>query len=309
MNAWVLGLTLIIAVAALTLAVSAERRTANLRRRLRRLSTESAREHEHLLWSTRRLLDRIVGDMPASAGQQGVGQRKLPKAAGMEDVFVLACLPDAPGTFLEVGAYDGLWHSNSYLLESLGWKGVLIEPIPQRADECRANRPGSVVVQAACGPAGCSGQIELQVVEERGGGEGKRSFVSTHPGHIRLLNMQSLGTTTVKVPLITVDQAIGDHFLHIDVAFIDVEGAELGLLQGFSLSRFKPRLLLVEDNTFGHETHVLSYLGEQGYQPVGWIRQNRIYTRINDAAFSNHVRALCPSQYPPSEEPLWVNTK
>jgi FkbM family methyltransferase len=299
MNDWVTGFALLLAGAALALALRADQRAGNLRRRLRRLSTESTREQEHLLWSTRRLLDSIV-----KAGKPG---HPLPQAAGMEDVFTLACFADQPpGTFLEVGAYDGIWHSNSYLLEAMGWKGVLIEPIPERAAECRTNRPGSVVVQAACGPMGCSGEIELQVVQEKGKGEGKRSYVDTHPGHIRLLNMQALGTSSVRVPLITVDSAIGAHFDRIDVAFIDVEGAELGLLKGFSLNTYKPRLLIVEDNTFGHEADVLNYLGTQGYQPVGWIRQNRVYTRTDDAVFAEHARGLCPSQHPPADEPLWT---
>ena len=36
-----------------------------------------------------------------------------------------------PGIFLEAGAHDGWTGSNTYWLEvSLGWSGILIEPVP-----------------------------------------------------------------------------------------------------------------------------------------------------------------------------------
>ncbi len=45
--------------------------------------------------------------------------------------------PAFSGVFMEVGANDGLHGSNSKLLESRGWHGFLVEPIPRLADFCR----------------------------------------------------------------------------------------------------------------------------------------------------------------------------
>ena len=46
------------------------------------------------------------------------------------------------GFFIEIGAYDGLYLSNSYFFEQLGWRGLLVEPLPEKAAACRRNRPG-----------------------------------------------------------------------------------------------------------------------------------------------------------------------
>ena len=54
------------------------------------------------------------------------------------------------GTFVEAGANDGIRQSNTYYLEKvLGWKGVLVEPMPELASLCSQRRPGSIVVNAA----------------------------------------------------------------------------------------------------------------------------------------------------------------
>lgn len=45
------------------------------------------------------------------------------------------------GYFIEVGAHDGLYWSNTYFLEkALNWDGLLIEPIKQQYEKCKKNR-------------------------------------------------------------------------------------------------------------------------------------------------------------------------
>jgi len=34
------------------------------------------------------------------------------------------------GVFVDVGAYDGLTHSNTIGLAAMGWRGICIEPVP-----------------------------------------------------------------------------------------------------------------------------------------------------------------------------------
>src|SRR5262249_27061414 len=50
------------------------------------------------------------------------------------------------GTFVECGANDGLYASNTaYFEKHRGWTGLLVEPVPQLYRRCVRNRPNSRV--------------------------------------------------------------------------------------------------------------------------------------------------------------------
>jgi hypothetical protein len=53
----------------------------------------------------------------------------------------------------------------------------------------------------------------------------------------------------------------------IDFISIDVEGHEYEVLQGFTLKRWKPKILVIEDNSNRSDPLVRAYLGAQGYIP------------------------------------------
>src|SRR5690349_2843700 len=70
------------------------------------------------------------------------------------DRKLAAYLPERDGVFLEAGAFDGFWGSNTYWFERFrGWSGVLVEPIPQFAALARKERPRSRVFQCALVPS------------------------------------------------------------------------------------------------------------------------------------------------------------
>ena len=48
------------------------------------------------------------------------------------------------GFFVEIGASDGIHFSNTYLLESkYNWKGICVEPLPDKFLNLCSNRPNS----------------------------------------------------------------------------------------------------------------------------------------------------------------------
>src|SRR3990167_3911424 len=60
---------------------------------------------------------------------------------GRVEIKILPYLKDIEnGFFVEAGALDGLFMSNTKLLEDLGWNGILIEPSLKAAEKCRLNR-------------------------------------------------------------------------------------------------------------------------------------------------------------------------
>jgi hypothetical protein len=54
------------------------------------------------------------------------------------------------GFFVEAGGFDGYTASNTCYLERFrGWRGLLVEPMPELATQARRNRPAANVVQCA----------------------------------------------------------------------------------------------------------------------------------------------------------------
>jgi len=54
-------------------------------------------------------------------------------------------------TFVELGAYDGIYHNNTLLLENNGWRGLLIEALPGYAQRIKRQRPLAEIIVATIG--------------------------------------------------------------------------------------------------------------------------------------------------------------
>ncbi|KAK9824644.1 hypothetical protein WJX72_012022 [[Myrmecia] bisecta] len=135
------------------------------------------------------------------------------------------------GTYLEMGALDGVTFSNTkFFHDSLGWRGVLIEPNPRLHDKLKDNRPNDVCFNAAvCSTPSPVHFIEGQSAENPVFGAavgGILEFMSAdyralwHPNAdpSQLPAVMCLGLTALL-------QKAGA--THIDFFSLDVEGAEL----------------------------------------------------------------------------------
>lgn len=185
------------------------------------------------------------------------------------------------GFFIEVGAFDGYRYSTTYALEAVGWNGLLIEAIPERCADCAARRTGSRVVNAALGKKGSTGTATFTVVDDDHGG--MLSFHTTDPRHLEDLRRGQFLRRSVTVPLTTMDALLESHPGGppvVDAATIDVEGGEADLLDGFDLARWKPKVLLIEDNGRGAASpgrEVVQKVVRSGYTHAGWFFVNGLF--------------------------------
>jgi FkbM family methyltransferase len=164
------------------------------------------------------------------------------------DRKLAAYLPGRGGTFVEAGAYDGYWGSNTYWFERFrGWNGVLIEPVPELADRARGERPRSQVFQCALvAPEYRDTHITLLFGENMTVVEGVWS--GDEEQHARAgAGMNRRETFKLEVPARVLSDVLDEASIgEIDLITLDVEGYVVSVLRGLDLTRHGPRFLLVE---------------------------------------------------------------
>jgi len=187
------------------------------------------------------------------------------KAQNGEDRILMQHFADKKsGVCVEVGAYDGVDMSNTYVFEKLGWKCLLVEADPEMAEICRQNRPAATVVNCAVVPPGSPSRVSFQVSEDVKGmssialDNSSRRRITGHAGRLAIREI-----TTSARTLDTILEA--SNCTQIDFISIDVEGHELGVLEGFHIKRWNPKLVLVERCGLFPVWSILTYFDRAGY--------------------------------------------
>lgn len=239
------------------------------------------KQQAHLLTRTRQKVFALeAAQRLAEMGRKPVYPIEFRSQFG-EDLLIYNAFDGKPdGYFIEVGAFDGYQYSTTYGLECMGWTGLLIEGIPERAKSCAERRKHARVVNAALSRKGSTGTASFTVTEDPYGG--MLSYLNTT--HQHLAGITNAKKTSVTVPLTTMDDLLAQEPPpggEIDVASIDVEGGELPLLQGFDLHKHRPKLLLLEENSRGADPALANYMSTQPYVNMGWIEFNAIYVRAD----------------------------
>ena len=298
---------LILAVLGLALTQNIQgKRLAILRRRARRSMLVGPEAHIRL---QKQVYERLAAADCRSRGANPALPIEFRSEWG-EDVLLYELFDGRPdGVFVEVGALDGRRLSVSWIFEAIGWKGLLVEPIPEKYEECRRQRPGSCVVRGALGPGGSAGTIDFVVpLEDDLQGSSHRDVESAAVESINGLRDADAKTRRIRVPLMSMDDALEQaKLVRVDFASIDVEGAELDVLRGFDLARFQVRVLVIEDLTLGQDIRVPDHLAELGYVHTMWIGGNRVFVRRDDAEMMARAQRLAETVYSPLVRPRGHN--
>lgn len=181
------------------------------------------------------------------------------------------------GTFVELGAFDGLNQTNTLWLERKGWQGLLIEAVPDYAEACRRNRPLSRVVHAACVAPGLDqGEVAIHQVGLMSLVDGAREPEDQERWIQRGEEVQKITRAQCTAPARTLSSILDEQaFGHIDLLSLDVEGFERQVLAGLDLGRHAPEWMLVEDSKTGElQAHVEGL----GYR-LAAVLNERAFTR------------------------------
>jgi FkbM family methyltransferase len=228
---------------------------------------------------------RLIGSepsvgQPAPAAGPAQGSEKLFSQLGEDCLLAIFFDFKNHGFFIDVGAFDGVYLSNTFAFERLGWSGLCIEAMPEYFDLCVKNRPGSTCVHAACLSVD-AGQVELRA--ERGGlFSGVAADENFTASIYRGQHVPFDGFRTIRVPSASLNGLLAGSTAQIDFVSIDVEGAELEVLSGFDLERYRPRVLVIEANKPEERQALDLHLGPRGYRLARSLAWNHFYVRSAD---------------------------
>ena len=158
------------------------------------------------------------------------------------------------GFFIECGAYDGVDKSNSWHYEKfLNWKGILIEPLPDKFIDLKKNRSDK------------NHYFEVALVNS----EFKEKTIELINLGLttifKTLNKKDINlnsTITVKTKTLTSILEESNSPKVIDFFSLDVEGAESVVLEGINFEKYTFKYLLIETENFDK---INKYLQEKRY--------------------------------------------
>ncbi len=198
-------------------------------------------------------------------------------AQNAEDVLLRRVLHDVSGGFyIDVGASEPIHQSVTKHFYEEGWRGVNIEPETRTGvfERLSADRPRDVNLNL-----GLSDREGSLTFHEATSAPGWSTFSTD-----QLACMLKRGITIVErqVAVTTLAKVCEEHVFpgqEIDFLKVDAESHELEVLRGGNWSRWRPRVVLVEDNGVSLWEHVLI---EANYQFAFFDGINRFYLRQED---------------------------
>lgn len=190
------------------------------------------------------------------------------------------------GFYVELGANDGLNQSNTaYFEKSRGWRGVLIEPSPHRFLDCMRNRSDrNAIYCAACVSFDYPDRfVEMRYANLMSVAEGLESDLKDPSHHLEvakahLRNQEVIFSFGAIARTLTAILDESKAPQDIDFLSLDVEGAEIEVLKGTDLDKYRINLLLIECRDLGK---MKAYLAEHGYEHIDQLsRTDALFKRV-----------------------------
>lgn len=220
----------------------------------------------------------------------GVEMYKIPKDCqidNLDKIYLEYFGYPSSGYFVEVGAYDGEFVSNTSFLADLGWGGLYIEPIYEYYLKClkRHDKNNVTVANVAIG------LDEKEVTIYRGDTlttlDKEQMMRYREIDWAQHINFNEEVCDQMRLDTLMEKLDVPKNF---EILVVDVEGKESEIFQTFELDEWKPKMLIIEledeHPSFQKYTDFISkvkelrnYIEEKGYVEIYKNQWNTVFVR------------------------------
>ena len=216
----------------------------------------------------------------------------------MEDVLAEIGVKN-PITYLDIGAFDPIYHSNTYLFYKAGGHGVLVEPNAAKVRRLEWVRPRDRTLNVGVGTSAGRTTADYYMIGGPSGGALNTFSKSEAEDVQRRSQGEHFIEKVIQLPLDNINTIIQKELgAAPNLLSIDTEGMDLDILKTLDFERFRPDVICVETAVPGSDIvdlDIVRFLESKNYSARGATWINTIF--VDDRHLS-HPRPLTAALRP-----------
>lgn len=168
------------------------------------------------------------------------------------------------GFYVDVGAFHPTLFSNTYFFYLNGWRGINVEARPGSKKLFDKIRPRDVNLEL--GVSASAGEMSYYFIGENS------TMNSFSKGFLEQIGMLGEVKAEISVPILPLATVLEQHLPNghpIDFLNVDVEGHDFEVLESNDWKRFRPKLIVVEDEQVdAADSRIIQMMKGHGYEMV-----------------------------------------
>lgn len=181
-------------------------------------------------------------------------------------------------SYLDIGANDPKFLSNTYLFYKEGDSGILVEPNPALCKKIQSVKKRDKLLN--CGVSDSKGTLTYYMMDS----DKINSFSKEEVDEYVKLGHKIIDT--MRLPVVSINDILEEHG-KVDFISIDVEGLDFIILKSLDYSKYAPLCICIETAEYGGTKRsdfqtINNFLKEKGYIIYADTMLNTIYVKENE---------------------------
>lgn len=181
-------------------------------------------------------------------------------------------------SYLDIGAYDAIYLSNTYLFYKNGGHGVLIEPDPLLFGDLKQKRSRDTILNIGIG-SNTQKSAKFYIMSTK--------TLNTFSEQ-EALRYETYGSNkieqVIEIPLLNINDVVDKYFPKTpNLISIDVEGLDLEIIKSFNFAKHRPDVFCIETITYSEDdsgnkvTEIIDFMKNEGYAIYADTHINTIF--------------------------------